>query len=268
MKALKNESTIFVNQIVDRINSCYENSNPTNMELMDLYSFVGKSICEQGEKAFVVYLAEILSETLPSIKGFSPRNLRRMRDFYITYQTEPMLMKKAKELSWTQNTVILECCENNEQRSFYLALTKKNNLSKLAIIKAIKDDAFENAPAEEIAIEIESDCSTVVADFGSNEDSNTMQPIKNDCRATVPRFEPFLQGSGIPQIKHKAFRYIYLLKVDFCYLKMLYYETVISCIQSLTEIVAYIRQHSPRLCGQPRNLKSGFYLGVFLCLRI
>ena len=106
MKALKNESTIFVSQIVDRINICYENSNPTNMELMDLYSFIGKSICEQGEKAFVVYLAEILSETLPSTKGFSPRNLRRMRDFYITYQTEPMLMKKAKELSWTQNTVV------------------------------------------------------------------------------------------------------------------------------------------------------------------
>lgn len=131
MKALKNESTIFVSQIVDRINICYENSNPTNMELMDLYSFIGKSICEQGEKAFVVYLAEILSETLPSTKGFSPRNLRRMRDFYITYQTEPMLMKKAKELSWTQNTVILECCENNEQRSFYLALAEENNLSTL-----------------------------------------------------------------------------------------------------------------------------------------
>lgn len=247
MKALENESTIFVSQIVDRINICYENSNPTNMELMDLYSFIGKSICEQGEKAFVVYLAEILSETLPSTKGFSPRNLRRMRDFYITYQTEPMLMKKAKELSWTQNTVILECCENNEQRSFYLALAEENNLSKLALMKAIKEEIFENTSTEEITLETENDCCTVVADFGSTEDSNTTQLTKNDCRATVLRCEPFRQGIGIGKIKHRAFRYMKQIFIDFSYLKMSYCNTVERCIESATKRLRYSIGYTPPL---------------------
>lgn len=209
MKLLKNDSTIFVEQITKKINICYKDSNPSNAQLMELYSLIGKNICEQGEKAFVVHLAEILSEQFPHRKGFSPRNLRRMRDFYITYQSEPKLMKKAQTLSWTQNAVILECCESNEQRSFYLALAEKNNLSKLTLVKAIKEEIFEQALAEGSNLETETDFCPVVSDFCDTEDSNTTLPIKNDCRAFVPRCEPFRQGIGIGKIKHKAFRYIY-----------------------------------------------------------
>ncbi len=235
MKLLKNDSTIFVEQIMKKINSCYTDSNPSNAQLMELYSLIGKNICEQGEKAFVVYLAEILSEQLPHLKGFSPRNLRRMRDFYVTYQSEPKLMKKAQTLSWTQNTVILECCENNEQRSFYLALSEKNNKSKLALMKAIKEESFENTSTEEIALEAENDRCPFVSDLCDTEDSNTSSPVKNDCSAVGPRYKPFRQGIGIGKIGDKALKYICRLKIDLWYLKVLYYKKSSLSIRSLIE---------------------------------
>lgn len=50
MKALKNDNTIYTQNIVSAIHDCYEQNNePTNTELMKLYSFVGQCICEQGE---------------------------------------------------------------------------------------------------------------------------------------------------------------------------------------------------------------------------
>lgn len=258
MKLLKNDSTIFVEQIMKKINSCYTDSNPSNAQLMELYSLIGKNICEQGEKAFVVYLAEILSEQFPHLKGFSPRNLRRMRDFYVTYQSEPKLMKKAQTLSWTQNTVILECCENNEQRSFYLALTEKNNLSKLALMKAIKEETFENTSTEEIALETENDCCPFVSDLCDTEDSNTSSPVKNDCSAVVSRCEPLRQGIDIGKIKHRAFRYMRRIFIDFSYLKMSYCNTVERCIESATKRLRYSIGYTPPLSISLRELKYQF----------
>lgn len=258
MKLLKNDSAIFVEQIIKKINSCYTDSDPSNSQLMELYSWIGKNICEQGEKAFVAHLAEILSEQFPHLKGFSPRNLRRMRDFYVAYQSEPKLMKKAQTLSWTQNTVILECCESNEQRSFYLALAEENNLSKLELMKSIKEKIFENTSTEEITLETENDCCTVVADFGSTEDSNTTQPTKNDCRATVLRCDPFRQGIGIGKIKHRAFRYMKQIFIDFSYLKMSYCNTVERCIESATKRLRYSIGYTPPIPISLRQLKYQF----------
>ncbi|MEG1461434.1 MAG: DUF1016 N-terminal domain-containing protein, partial [Oscillospiraceae bacterium] len=134
MKALKNDSTIYTEQILSAIRDCYAKSaEPCNAKLLALYNFVGQCICEQGEKAFVVHLAQALAEQLPQIKGFSPRNLRRMRDFYNTYENQPELMCKAQALGWTQNAIILDCCETDEQRLFYIALATEKNLSKLAL---------------------------------------------------------------------------------------------------------------------------------------
>lgn len=59
--------------------------NPSNQSMRELYTFIGQHICRQGEKAFIAHLAERLAIRSPSLKGFSLRNLCRMRDFYRTY---------------------------------------------------------------------------------------------------------------------------------------------------------------------------------------
>ena len=145
MKTLKNESSIYREQIISAVQLCYaETDAPTDRALMQLYTVIGERICAQGEKAFVVHLAEALAKQFPQRKGFSPRNLRRMRDFYRFYKNSPSLMAQAMELGWTQNTMILECCETNEQRSFYmrLAAEKLNAGSASAPARKLGVDRF------------------------------------------------------------------------------------------------------------------------------
>ena len=151
MKALINESTAYVKQIVAAVQSCYmQSTEPSNVKLTVLYSFIGKCICRQGEKAFVAHLAKLLASQLPQIGGFSMRNLRRMRDFYRTYENQPELLHKAQTLGWTQNTVILDCCSTDAQRSFYMELTAEKKLSKLSLIRAIAAEIVEAATEETV----------------------------------------------------------------------------------------------------------------------
>lgn len=52
---------------------------------MELYCEIGRAVCGRTEKGAAVMAAEYLQSRYPERKGFSPRNLRRMRLFYLTY---------------------------------------------------------------------------------------------------------------------------------------------------------------------------------------
>ena len=78
------------------------------MEQMELYIRIGQAVCLRTEKGAAVAAAEYLSKRYPDVQGFSPRNLRRMRDFCRTYENHPAALSLAMNLSWTQNVVIME----------------------------------------------------------------------------------------------------------------------------------------------------------------
>ncbi|MDD4564394.1 MAG: DUF1016 N-terminal domain-containing protein [Eubacteriales bacterium] len=173
-----------------------DKAEPSNTELMRLYAFIGRSICTQGEKAFVVFLADLLGKQFPDCKGFSPRNLRRMRDYYQAYENTPDLMYETEILGWTQNVVILESCECNGQRAFYIDLALKQNLSKLALLKTIEADTFEQTihDAEEIrnAYPVVMVENNIVTDgnIGLSERAGIV------CRSLMPACLTFLQGNS------------------------------------------------------------------------
>lgn len=54
---------------------------------MELYCEIGKAVSQRTEKGAAVAAAEYLAKKHPDVQGFSPRNLRRMRDFYRTYKS-------------------------------------------------------------------------------------------------------------------------------------------------------------------------------------
>ena len=56
------------------------------MGQMELYCAIGKAISMHSEKGAAVAAAKHLAEHYPDAHGFSPRNVRRMRDFYRTYE--------------------------------------------------------------------------------------------------------------------------------------------------------------------------------------
>jgi len=198
MKALKKNSALYLEQVASAVAECYKkDEKPCNRALLELYTRIGQCICRQGEKAFIPHLAEMLADQFPSLKGFSLRNLRRMRDFYRTYENNQVLMERAQSLGWTQNAVILECCETDEQRSFYIDLAAERNLSKLALMKVIQEDALAEAMhTENYATNMEPSFAPV-SDGCLDEAVDTTATAETACEPFVTACEPPRQGNAL-----------------------------------------------------------------------
>lgn len=78
-----------------------------NTSLIDLYWLIGKTIShkvhsEAWGKGVVTELAHYIAQNAPDAKGFSDKNLWRMKQFYETYQADEKLAALVRELPWTQ----------------------------------------------------------------------------------------------------------------------------------------------------------------------
>lgn len=56
---------------------------------MKLYHEIGRIVGARTERGAAVAASEYLSKTYPDTSGFSPRNLRRMREFFQAYESNP-----------------------------------------------------------------------------------------------------------------------------------------------------------------------------------
>ena len=79
-----------------------------NLPQMDEVYAIGKAISQRPEKGAAVAAAEFLQANFPDRTGSSPRNVRRMRDFYRTYENDQRLLRLAMKIGWTLNVVIME----------------------------------------------------------------------------------------------------------------------------------------------------------------
>ena len=71
-----------------------------NLPQMEEVYAIGKLINQRPEKGAAVAAAEFLQANFPDRTGFSPRNVRRMRDFYKVYPTAfPKIQKLLLELN-------------------------------------------------------------------------------------------------------------------------------------------------------------------------
>lgn len=110
---------------------------------MELYCEIGKAVSQRTEKGAAVAAAEYLTKKYPDVQGFSPRNLRRMRNFYRTYEDHPVMLSLALQLGWTQNVVILEADLSMELREWYLKEAGQFVWSKAELTEEIATNAYE-----------------------------------------------------------------------------------------------------------------------------
>lgn len=121
-----------------------DNAMARDMTQMELYCEIGKAVCTRTEKGAAVAAAEYIKSQYSDVRGFSPRNLRRMRDFYRIYENEPKLLALTMELNWTQNVVILEADLTMEEREWYIKAACRFGWSKAELIANIADNVHEN----------------------------------------------------------------------------------------------------------------------------
>lgn len=104
---------------------------------MQMYAMIGQAVTSREEKGAAVAAAEYLQLRYPDIPGFSPRNLRRMRDFYRTYSQDRFLLDLAMQVGWTQNVVILEADLTMQERKWCLNQAATYNWSKKQLTDSI-----------------------------------------------------------------------------------------------------------------------------------
>lgn len=120
-----------------------------NTALMALYWQIGKTISHKVEsaawgKGVVTQLARYITQTDPGIKGFSDKNLWRMKQFYETYREDEKLATAWRVLSWSHNRLIMTL-KNSSARAFYLNLSINEKLSVRELERQINAAQFERS---------------------------------------------------------------------------------------------------------------------------
>ena len=118
------------------------------MPQIELYCGIGQVISGRSEKGAAVAAAEYLQSTYPDTPGFSPRNLRRMRDFYRAYKNTPDIMTEAVKAGWTQNVVILEANLTLQERARYISAVQQFSWSKAELLRKIAARAHLELPLD------------------------------------------------------------------------------------------------------------------------
>lgn len=119
-----------------------------NKELINLYWNIGEYISikiEQSEwgQGVVSELSNFIQNNHPELKGFSDKNIWRMKQFYETYKDFPKLSTLLREISWSNNILIFSRCKTLEEREFYLKLSSKEKYSYRELDRQISASAFE-----------------------------------------------------------------------------------------------------------------------------
>lgn len=119
-----------------------------NTSLIELYWQVGAYISHKVESAewgdgVVKELANFLAHTQPNLKGFTQRNLFRMRQFYETYRDNPIVSPLVTQLPWTHNLIILSRSKYPEERELYLTMAVKERWSKRELERQFDSALFE-----------------------------------------------------------------------------------------------------------------------------
>lgn len=141
--------TIILKSIKERIvQAQYDALKVVNKELIGLYWYIGKMIVDQQEqqgwgKAIVERLALDLQKAFPGTRGFSARNLWYMRTMYLEYHLDEKLQTLSAEISWSHNMAILEKCDNNLEREFYIRMSRKNHWSYRVLLNHIENQDYE-----------------------------------------------------------------------------------------------------------------------------
>ena len=120
-----------------------------NLSQMEEIFAIGKAISQRPEKGAAVAAAEFLQANFPDRAGFSPRNVRRMRDFYKTYENGQALLRLAMKIGWTVNVIIMEVELTKEQRSSCLQRVVSEKLSKKKLLEIILNGVFAEESIDE-----------------------------------------------------------------------------------------------------------------------
>ena len=141
-----------------------------NLPQMDEIYAIGKAISQRSEKGAAVAAAEFLQANFPDRAGISPRNVRRMHDFYKVYENDQTLLRLAMKIGWTLNVVIMKAELTRDVRKWYLEQARHRGWTKAELQAALHTEAYS----------------------AHREETETAKPIKTQFARKLHMFKPCL----------------------------------------------------------------------------
>lgn len=119
-----------------------------NTALIELYWQVGAYLSGKIKAAewgagVVEQLAQHIATTQPGLRGFSAKNIWRMRQFFEAYRDSPILSALLRELPWTHNLIVLSRSKRPEEREFYLKRAAQEKWSSRELERQFDAALFE-----------------------------------------------------------------------------------------------------------------------------
>lgn len=264
-----------------------------NDEMLRFYWSLGRDIVEMKAEsqwgiAFFEVLSKDITQIIPDSKGFSPRNLRYMRDYYVLFNSAkeflpqvvaksdqakslPQLGVKSEGVSvfdeiflipWGHIRTIIDKCKGNRDKAlFYVHKTLENSWSRAVLLNFLDTDLFERQgkaitdfahtlpePLSDLAQQITKDPYNF--DFLTLTERYEEKELK---QALIGNIERFLMELG------KGFAYMgreYRLEVgnEERFIDMLFYHTGLHCY---VVIEVKVQKFDPADLGQ-----LGFYVSA------
>ena len=113
-----------------------------NKNLINLYFKIGKILNDNykyGNK-FIDDVSRELKLEFPNIEGFSVRNLKYMKKFYLEYKEDELVQRTVAQLPWRHNIVLMSKIKDNKIRKLYAEATIKNGWSKDMLVIQIENN--------------------------------------------------------------------------------------------------------------------------------
>lgn len=255
-----------------------------NTALIDLYWKVGQYLSDKIASAewgdnVVKLLAVHIEKNCPEVKGFSDKNLWRMKQFYETYTGNEKLSPLVRQISWTNNLIILSRTKSEKEREFYLLKCISERYSKRELDRQIDSALYERtfisqpkispvlreiAPQAELMFR-----DNYVIDFITGKESKPENTLR---RALIKNMKEFILELG------KDFIYIdeeYRLQVgnsDFR-IDLLFYHRELQCLVAFElktekfkpEHLGQLNFYLEALDRDVKKAKENPSIGVLLC---
>ena len=267
-----------------RRNNAYKK---VNEELISLYWDFGKYISEklnqsEWESKIVDKLEKFMKREYPGLKGFNRAGIYRMKQFYETYKDNKIVAPLVRQLSWSNNVLILGGTNTIEEKEFYIKMCIKNNYSKRELDRQIGSGYYQRhmlseGNTKQSIVKVEGDeeyPNTKILDTYSLEflDLPNQYSEKDLKKAIIHNMKEFILEIG------KDFTYVgeeYRIQVgneDF-YIDLLFYNRELSCLVAFElkidkfrpEFISKMDFYLETLDRQVKRKSENPSVGIILC---
>jgi predicted nuclease of restriction endonuclease-like (RecB) superfamily len=118
-----------------------------NEELLRLYWDIAQMIVAKQKESnwgdnILEHISKDLKQEFSDMKGFSVRNLKYMRQWFLFWQNGQQLVAQIFEIPWGHNIVIITKIKNESEALYYAQKTIENGWSRAVLVHQIESQLY------------------------------------------------------------------------------------------------------------------------------